>query len=192
MTKHRAQKYGSPPVFQRLLQEDTFSKKYLDYRNASNYHVTSSEDDDTDGSSDVEILETEISPVVTVNESDTQDRTLDAQLVDTPPKYTVALDPRGDRKTLRKQLRRKSQEHRLANFNSHRKKTPKSSSDEPTAEHQISALKTPAQSRDIDASFFLHRQLPPIERPSEMFYARPMEPPPPVSPTTSPQKCSIQ
>lgn len=180
------------------MQQSQFSA----YRETGPYHETSSE-----AESDLEFIQNDVPSIVHVSDASTpaataHEETVDEDLVDTPNQVAV----RGDRKEMRRQLKRKSQEHRLANFNSQRKKqrtkkrtlncnedssmqfealigrhiseiqfgetaTGKSDDEDQQNHHQANN-----KSRMIDASFLLHRRLPPLERVSEMFFARKIVP----------------
>lgn len=153
------------------------------YRENERYHETSSEGE----SDDIELLEPTAS-VIDVNDDSHKD-----ELLETPNRVTIPT--KKSRKEVRRALKRRSHEGRLAQFDSTRKKTPRFDCNddgsyarfERLIGHHISELHfdEPAplsnSGKDVNASIAVfHRNLP-LERASEMFYARSICPPPPTS-----------
>lgn len=156
----------------------------MSYRESNEfYHVTSSEDD-----SDVEVIQNKTPSVINVPDETPLDA--DEGWEDASPKFVI----RGDKREMRHSLRRKSHENRQVTFNSQRKQANKvpqqlncnndtdifddfkrSLMDSHISEKPYDDDKQPSaanKSRDVNVNWSVSKRLPPIERASDMFYAR--------------------
>lgn len=193
VTKSRPRKSDTAPDFSTLFNPIFDSRRLSDYRESAPYPITSSEDEN-----ELELLETNESVIdLSTSFSETLNET-QIELVDTP-ETVKAPSARANRKELRTVLKRKSHEHRLAQFNSQRKKKncTETAADlesfENLIDSHISELHfetTKETTKDVDASFLLTRRLPPLERASEMFFARSIVPLPPVAAASKPSSSS--
>lgn len=194
VSRHRAKAYGSPPEFHQLI-DPSLSRRFFAYRDSDPYHLTSSEDEEQaeeEPDSELEFIQDEEASVIDVLDETPFD---EGAWQDVTGSQRIAI--RGDKREMRRRLRRKSRDDRQATFNSLRKATPKNNcnrnfateldaferlidshiSESPTFD-EVSAYR---RGRVKDLSFCnFSRFLPPLERASEMFFARMWVPKQPI------------